>query len=444
MIRDLESELLEWKNSPIRMPLVLRGARQVGKTFIVERFGKKHFQKHLTVNFELDEEARNIFETLEPEKIISQLELKYNVDIQPKKILLFFDEIQLCPRALQSLRYFKEKMPELHVIAAGSLLEFVLNDHEFSFPVGRVQFMFLRPLSFIEYLKAIDQQRLVDELQKVDLENPLAPVIHDHLIKFVKEYFIIGGMPASIYTYIQSKSFAKSQNIQSFLLETYQNDFGKYASQSDHKTLHLFFKKAPSLITKDFKYIKIDQDIRSRELKKALLELRHAGLLNQVFSTKGNGIPLQAEVNEKKFKLLFLDIGLLQKALQTDAQAIFQDNLLLINEGALAEQFVGQELLAYSSFIENQSLFYWQREQKSSTAQVDYISTVGSHIIPIEVKSGKTGRLRSLKQFMDEKNIPLGVRISQTQLSLRNNILSIPLYLISQLPRLYKSLILRK
>lgn len=436
MFRQLEDQLKAWKNDPFRLPLLLRGARQVGKSYLVETFGKDHFESMVVVNFDANPEYGACFEELDPEKIIQKIELLSNKAITPGKTLLFLDEIQECPKAIMALRYFKEKSPLLHVIGAGSLLEFTLQDEDFSFPVGRGQFVYVRPLSFKEFLIANDTLHLPNLLENLSLEKPIDQVVHDHLIKYVKQYYLIGGMPAAIAAFLRTKSFLKSREMQAIILQTYQNDFGKYAKKSEVRYLKLLFEKVPNLIGEQFKYSKIDSEVNSRELKKALHLLSKAGIIHAVHATSAAGIPLKVHRNEQKFKVLFLDIGLIQQVNQIDAETIWTEDLSQINAGMMAEQFVGQEFLAYGEYYEEKELFFWGRDKQGSSAEVDYVITYKSHIIPVEVKAGKSTKLRSLKMFMEEKKSPLGIHISQNSLSYEDNILSVPFYMISQIPRL--------
>jgi predicted AAA+ superfamily ATPase len=436
MKRDIEKDLLLWKKSPLRSPLLLRGARQVGKSFVVEKFGKEQFDNLVVINFEQRPEFRTCFDTLLPEQIVTNLELMTAKIIEPGKTLLFLDEIQECPQAIMALRYFKEQMPALHLIGAGSLLEFTLNDADFSMPVGRVQFLYLHPLSFYEYLTAIGRDNLSRHLQTVSIDHPPSEAIHKELISLVREYVALGGMPAVVAAYLQTKSILQCQDVQSDILATYRRDFGKYAKVTEHKVLSLLFEKAPGLISQWFKYTKVDPDINPRQIKTALKQLSEAGLIYRIHATSASGLPLVSTQNEKKFKLLFLDVGLAKRASYLDLGSIFNEDVFLINQGLFTEQFVGQELLAHSDRKSQGALYFWVREEKNSSAEVDFVITIGSQIVPIEVKSGSTGRLKSLKIFMTEKNIPLGIRLSAGQLSLEENILSVPFYMIAELPRL--------
>lgn len=439
MQREIEQELKKWKGSSIRMPLILRGARQVGKSFTIEKFGKEHFSNFVTLNFEFEPNLCTIFETLQPKDIISQIEIKKKLSIVPGTTLLFLDEIQYCPRAIMALRYFKEQMPDLHIIAAGSLLEFVLHDHKFSFPVGRVEFLYLRPLSFYEYLFNQGEVKLLESFENLSIDSTFPNVIHTHALEHFKKYILIGGMPAVVDNYLKTNSYFDCQRLQAFILQTYRNDFGKYATKTQHTYLQKFYERAPYLVEKQFRFVDVDREIRSRELKIALEQLCWSGVISRIHATSALGLPLMAQMNESKFKLLFLDIGLLQSVHQIDYEVILKDDIIQINSGILAEQFVGQELLAQSKYYENAQLFYWTREARNSLAEVDFIYNIGSNIVPIEVKAGTTGQLRSLKTFMKEKQQPIGIRISQQPLSFFDGVLSIPFYLMRQLPRLYQA-----
>lgn len=440
MKRLIEKELLKWKNQEDRLPLILRGARQVGKSFTIEKFGKENFKNVVTLNFEFKPDFADCFESLDPNRIVSRIELMTETDITDEHSLLFLDEIQQCPRALLALRYFKEKRPNLHVIAAGSLLEFVLKEEDFSFPVGRVMFLYMRPLSFYEFLFNSGYIKLLKEIENTSFDQIMDKSVHEHTLRLVREYMLVGGMPAVVNKYIETKSFLEVHRIQSSLLESYRNDFGKYASKAQFKYLQRLFDRAPFLVGKVFKYAKVDPDARSRELKVALDQLCWTGLINRVFHTSANGIPLQSEVNEKKFKLVFLDIGLMQNANKIDPNIILTQDIWKVNEGALAEQLVGQELLVCGNFYENTILYYWEREKAGSTAEVDYVAQIGAHIVPIEVKAGTLGgHMKSLLKFIEEKKSIVGIRISQNSLERGEKLINLPFYLIDQMKGLVES-----
>ncbi len=440
MFRAVENDLIAWKNEYHRKPLLIRGARQVGKSYVVEKFGQTHFPHLLKINFELEPRYQACFNSLDPTKIINSLEILSQQDIIAGETLLFLDEIQQCPKALVALRYFKELMPELHVIGAGSFLEFTLNDEHLQQPVGRVQSLYMKPCSFREYLLATGHQRLIDYLGGIRLNETIEPPIHELLLEKCREYFILGGMPEVIDFHITTNKFYGCEKLQATLLEYYKRDFSKYGAKVNVKVLEKIFTKAPRVIAKHFKYVDIDPDIQARDQKPALEALIKAGILYPVYQTSGNGLPFSAEKNEKKFKLLFLDIGLAKHATGLDTETLFSEKLILLNQGALAEQFVGQELLAYAENYQQAELYHWIRDKRGSQAEVDYLINVGPSIYPVEVKSGATGRMKSLQLFLDEKKLSLGIRISQKPFSLNHRVLSIPFYMIYELPRLLKSL----
>jgi uncharacterized protein len=436
MKREIEWVLKKWKEDYGRLPLILRGARQVGKSFIIEKFGRENFESIITCNFEFRPDLIDCFDSFDPKTICLKLEIAFKTRIIPNKTLLFFDEIQNCPKAITALRYFKEMMPDLHVIAAGSLLEFVLHEETFSFPVGRVQFLYLRPLSFCEYLMSRGQERLLETLKEFSLEKTLDTFVHKQFLEELRLYFLIGGMPAVVRRYQDTNSLTECNLILHGLLDTYRADFPKYASKAQYKYLQSFFEKAPSLIAQHFKYTHIDPEKRSKDLKIALEQLGWSGLIHKVLSTSASGIPLHAQTKEGRFKLLFLDGGLVNCANKLDLATAWQTDLLQINAGQLAEQFVGQELLAYADPHINEGLYYWERDKKGAQAEVDYVVQMGDQILPIEVKSGATGSLKSLKQFLLEKKAPFGIRLSEHPLSFHDGVLSVPLYMIRELPRL--------
>ncbi len=441
MYRSIEQIFKKWKDDPNRLPIILRGARQVGKSYIIEKFGSEHFENQVTINFDFRPELSLYFENLDPVQIVSKLETVLNKRIIPGKTLLFFDEIQNCPKAIQSLRYFKEKMNQLHVMAAGSLLEFVIHEEHFSFPVGRVQSLYLKPLSFREYLQSLHEESIIKYIDILSWEHPFDEIIHEKLLQYVRQYFLTGGMPAVVRSFLEKKSFLECQQILKTLLETYRSDFSKYASKTQYKYLQVFFEKAPGLVGQHFKFSHIDPELRSRELKIALEQLEWAGLLHRIIATSASGIPLQTHIKENKIKLLFLDIGLMNCGQKIDIESIWNTNLTHLNVGIQAEQFVGQELLSYEDVYSKPHLYFWTREKQGSLAEVDYVIQSGTKIFPVEVKAGTTGRLKSLAQFIKEKKSPFGIRISQHPLSYHDQILSIPFYMIDQIHRLASSLL---
>ena|SRR3990167_3010720 len=245
MERQIFAYLQQWKDRPSRMPLLVRGARQIGKTYVIEYFAKTEFDHYLMINFELNPEYNSCFSTLEPKQILERLEFISKKKLAHGKSLLFLDEIQECPQAIQALRYFKEKMPELHIIGAGSLLEFTLNEATFQMPVGRIEFLYMYPCNFMEFLKALDQEKLATHLEQATVDTGVDAVAHTQLLKYLKLFFVLGGMPAVIQAYIDGESLQRCQSIQAFLLNTYRNDFGKYASQVNQQHCRRIFEKTP-------------------------------------------------------------------------------------------------------------------------------------------------------------------------------------------------------
>lgn len=403
---------------------------------MIEKFGKEHFAQTVTVNFELKPALKDCFRDLDPKKILREIELALKVQIRSGDTVLFLDEIQLCPEAIASLRYFKELMGDLHVIAAGSLLEFSLVDKQISFPVGRVQSIYMRPLSFLEFLDVMDEHQLVQFILNFEWTTEVGLAVHERFMELVKIYFFIGGMPGAVARYRMTESLQDCQNYLLTLIDLYRADMAKYATKTQYRYLQILFDRAPESIGLRFKYSFIDPDAKSRDLRTALDQLSWAGLLNPVLATSAGGMPLQAQVKSKVQKLLYLDIGMLQTALKVDPLLFFREDLTLIHSGALAEQFVGQELIAYANPYDRKQLHFWEREKKDSDAEVDYVLSLGTHVIPVEVKAGSAGKLRSMHLFLEEKKAPFGIRICGAVPSTRQSIKTLPFYLISQLQRL--------
>ncbi len=435
--RQIDAELQKWYISSIRRPLLVRGARQVGKTFSIQQFGATSFENCVTINFEERPEYAECFRTLDTAEILEKISILASREINPGKTLLFLDEIQECPRAITALRYFFEKLPMLHVIAAGSLLEFIFNSPDFRMPVGRVSSLFMYPLSFSEYLEGVGQHKLNQYLLGIDLNAPPEPVFREELTKHLRKYMIVGGMPEIVSKYESGISTEEMKALQASLLQTYQADFAKYGSTAQHKYLKEVFSAVPRLIGDRCKYSNINPDAQSRDLKNAIGLLRDAKCIYTVCHSSGQGLPLESQVNRRKFKLLFMDLGLMQQALGLDSQLMFEKDILSIHRGAVAEQYIGQQLIASTTSYDEGRLYFWARDSRNSRAEVDYLVTKGADILPVEVKGGKTGRLKSLRLFLDEHaNSPLGIRFSQHELSWENPILSIPLYLAEHWKRL--------
>ena len=437
MQRDISVFLRKWKNSKVRQPLLIRGARQTGKTYSVRQFGKANFENCVEINFEEKPEFGQCFDNYDPKSIIEKISILSNESINPGKTLLFLDEIQDYPSVISSLRYFYEKMPGLHVIGAGSLIEFALKSENFKMPVGRIQSIYMYPLSFGEFLDALNQSKLREYINTINLSDKFESIFEDKLIELLRLYFILGGMPKIVDSYVNSVEMNEIMHLQTGLLKTYEDDFAKYSKTSNHKYLREVFLSAPAMVGKRYKYSQVNNDIQSRYLKEALNLLCDTMCVSKIVHTAANGVPLEAETNDNKFKILHLDIGLMQRALRLEHSILINNNLMQVNTGSIAEQYVGQELIATENRYEKYRLFFWVRDAKSSNAEIDYITVVKNIPVPIEVKAGKTGSLKSMRLFLKEHpNTSFGIRFSLHEFSFHDQILSIPLFMVDQLKRL--------
>ena len=394
MRRFIDEELRQWKDSKRRKPLILRGARQVGKTWSLKEFGKNRFESLALVDLERNPSLRRLFDgDLGAARICADLEVLLKQKITPEKTLLFFDEIQACPRAITALRYFFEEMPELHVAAAGSLLEFALKDA--SFPVGRIQFLNLYPLCFAEYLEAIGSAPAAAAVLGDSAD--ITPAVHELLRDELKRYFFVGGMPAAVKAYADNGSLKDAFEVQAEIVESYRMDFAKYAPQVDHYCLDSVFSSLAQSVGRQIKYARLGEGYANPTLKKAFEALCLAHVARRIPSVDPSGLPLGAIASARIFKALMLDVGLMRfLSGMPDDREYAKGDLLAIYRGAMAEQFVGQEMLV----AQNGSLYYWDRQAKSSSAEVDYLAVLNGKIHPVEVKSGATGSLKSLHLFM--------------------------------------------
>ncbi|OGB83103.1 hypothetical protein A3F66_05165 [candidate division TM6 bacterium RIFCSPHIGHO2_12_FULL_32_22] len=432
MKRLINHYLKKWKNSSNRKPLLLRGARQVGKTYAIRELGKS-FSSFIEINFELNKEAKNLFEkNLDPERIFREISTFTGKQIEPGKTLLFFDEVQSVPDVIIALRYFYEIMPELHVIAAGSLLDFAIE--KVGVPVGRVQFLYMYPMSFLEFLAAMDQNIIIEHILKHSAEEENLDVIHNKFLDLVGQYMAIGGMPQAILCWKTQQNLHACAEIPQTLTSAYQYDFIKYGKNSQIKYLDIMFSKIPQQLGKKFKYSQIGE-YRKRELEPCLDLLVTAGIIHKVLYTAAQGIPLGAQVDLDTFKIIFLDVGLTQFILGLKTGNWILDPLTEFNNrGMLVESFVGQEIIAYENPTRKSALYYWKRDSRSSEAEVDYVLQYQRNIIPIEVKSGKGSTLKSMQLFLEtHKETPYGIRFSSQNYSIYEKIHSYPLYAIAKI-----------
>jgi hypothetical protein len=450
MKRVLLKHLNQWLVSTDRKPLVIRGARQVGKTWLVRELAKVSGKQLIELNLEKNPSYASLFVSNDPKQILLNLSVIHNSKIEPEQSILFLDEIQSAPQILSKLRWFAEDMPQLPVIAAGSLLEFVLAEHSFSMPVGRISYVHLEPLSFEEFLLANEKQILFDFIQSYTIEQEIPLVIHEQLSNLFKEYLLIGGMPAVVLNWITEHSLNKTNQIQHDLLATYRDDFAKFSGKISIGRIDEVMMSVPKMLGQKFVFSRVNSAIQSNTVKQILDLLNKARVCHRVSACAANGVPLAAEIKEKYFKEIFLDIGLCCVALGLSLNQINSvKEVVLINHGGIAEQVVGQLLRTiYPPYVEP-NLYYWLREEKGSNAEVDYVIQMNNTVIPIEVKAGSTGGLKSLHLFMGLKKLQMAVRINsdlpsktpvnvidQMGTAVRYKLLSLPFYLVGQLTRL--------
>ncbi|EDM27065.1 hypothetical protein LNTAR_07469 [Lentisphaera araneosa HTCC2155] len=455
MKRNAEIYLKNWLYKSHRKPLVLRGARQVGKTWSVRHLAKSENMKLIELNFEKDLIIKEIFTSNNPHEYISLLEMHLSCTINIENSLLFLDEVQAFPQILAKLRWFYEEMPELALIATGSLLDFTLEDHTFSMPVGRISYYYLEPFSFNEFLSVTGNEILRDFLDTINLTQisqgeAIKPLIHKKLLSLFKIYTIVGGMPEALSTWIDTHSFTEISIIQQDLLATYRDDFSKYSARSQKETLDIVMRSLPRMIGHKIKYSNISKEIRGDVIKRALNLLCTAKICHKIHTTSADGLPLDASSNPNKFKMIFLDSGLVSAALGLQLNLEMQKtNIELSNKGAIAEQVVGQLLRTTEPYYIEPSLHYWAREKKGSEAEVDYLVQSGSTLLPIEVKAGSTGSMKSLHLLMAQKGLKIAVRLNSDLPSLVDvnfkinpndraeySLLSLPIYMTEQVKRL--------
>jgi len=450
MKRKYLKDLQVWIEGSQCKPLVIRGARQVGKTWLVRHFAEVQNLRLIELNFEKRPELASFFETNDPKEILLNLESAFNVKIEPSKSLLFLDEIQAVPELFAKLRWFAEDLPQLPVIAAGSLLEFVLEKHTFSMPVGRINYLYMEPLSFEEFLLANDKHSLVDYIEGFRWGTQIPEALHLQLMQIFKEYLFIGGMPEAVASWATERSLTKISQIHQDLLGTYRDDFAKYSGRMDTARLEDAMAAVPRLLGEKFVYSKVNPHLQSYSVKQALDLLCKAKICHKVKSCHANGIPLGSEIDEKFFKVIFIDVGLCNAALGlTFNQINSVDEVVLINKGAIAEQAVGQLLRTIDPSYIPPDLYYWVREEKIASAEIDYLIQRGADLVPVEVKAGRTGTLKSLHIFIGLKNLKFGIRINsnfpnfshvQTKNSfgilVKYSLLSLPFYLVGQIQRL--------
>lgn len=427
MKREIISELLKWKNSNNRKPLIIHGARQVGKTYIVKQFGKENYDNLIYVNFETNQElSSQISESIDAKYIINKLELFYGEKILPEKTLIFFDEIQANERALTSLKYFYEQAPEYHIIAAGSLLGIAINRKNYSFPVGKVQMINMYPLSFKEFLVAIERENLIDTIQEhFESNKRMDKDIHELCLKLYRTYLVVGGMPEVVQTYLEEQKIISTIDLQTEILQSYERDMTKYADNSLSNRIISAFDSIPVQLAKDnpkFQYKVISKGGTSSIFGEAILWLKNSGIINQVYKATAE-LPLEMHKDLTSFKLYMSDVGLfVNKARYPLYQIDLSSQPTMISMGPLTEHYVANELK-----VKGFEIYYWESDGK---AELDFLIQKDIDIIPIEVKSNVHTKARSLDLYIKKYNPKYAIRISEKNFGFENGIKSVPLYAV--------------
>ncbi|MFH0726710.1 MAG: AAA family ATPase [Pseudomonadota bacterium] len=433
MKRDAYKKLMEWRISPARKPLLLRGARQTGKTYLLKAFGNSEYDTLLYFNFEEDPLLKELFNSrVRPSELIRNLSIYSGRQIRPDKDLLVFDEIQSSNGALKSLKYFNEDMPELHIAAAGSLLGIALS-RPGAFPVGKVDFLDLFPMTFFEFLEAIGESQLKEYLSNIREAAPLPEPIHRQLIGHLRTYYVTGGMPEAVDCYSKTQDLLKVRKIQKDILTSYTLDFAKYAAAPDIPKLSMVWDAVPGQLGKEnkkFLFSNLKESARLREFENALEWLEKSGLILRSFRAKTAKQPLKAYLEKNIFKLYALDVGLLGAMAKIDPAVMVQGDLIFREfEGALVENYVAQQLKARHEV----DIYYWQ---SGGEAEVDFIFEFADMVLPLEAKAGVNPRSKSLKSF-DQKYAP-AIMARTTLLNLNKNarLINIPLYAIALFPEI--------
>lgn len=426
MKRKLLNNLIEWKNDKNHKPLVLEGARQVGKTWLMKEFGRTQYKKVAYINFDRNEKMCKVFEAdLDTNRLITAIELDVEFKITPEDTLIIFDEIQECPRAITSLKYFNEDAPQYDIIAAGSLLG-VAHHFGTGFPVGKVEFLRLYPLSFTEFLDAMGKEQFVELIEKQDFE--MIKLFNTKFEDLLKQYTYIGGMPEVVQDFVNNKDFKKVRTIQKRILSSYEKDFSKHIPANTVEKVRMLWSSVPTQLAKDnkkFIYNAIKKGARAKEFETALTWLKDAGLIYQVYKITKPGLPIGAYEDLDSFKLFVLDVGLLGALVNLDAKTIL-DRYEIFQEfkGAMAEQYVLQQFKT----IKDLPVYYWTNE--TSRSEVDFVIQLNSKVVPVEVKAATNLRARSLKIYMEQFKPELALRTSLADYKKIDNLIDLPLYTI--------------
>ena len=447
--------LEQWLAAPRRKPLMIRGARQVGKSTLARLFCDAVGRPLIAVDFERQPELADAFGRVrEPRELLNLVEATANATVGPNTVLLL-DEMQAAPRALATLRYFFEDMPEQPVLAAGSLMEFALADRAFPMPVGRVSYLHMGPMTFTEFLRGCGRENLAERIAAFEWPSDTPafdPALHALALEALQTYLFVGGMPEAVAEYAESGRLRAVSAIHADIVETFRDDFRKYAARRDLTRMLRVFNFAARHAGRKVKYSNVSEGEPSATIRRDVELLAMAQVVAKVTHSHCAGLPLQAHQKERAFKLIFLDVGLMNAVCGLPREALAGGNpAALVNAGAVAEQFIGQHLQHLLAERVNRELVYWLREGRSNNAEVDYVAELGGRIVPIEVKASRAGALKSLHQFVAEKDVSLAVRFDAQPPSLqtveagvpggqrvRYRLLSLPLYLVERLPEILR------
>lgn len=436
--RNIDSQLEIWHNDPNHKPLLIRGARQVGKSTAVKQLGKS-FKHYLEINLEKQPDLHQFFpDNIDVKRTCQLLSVSTGIPVIPGETLLFIDEIQSCQNAIKALRYFREDYPELHVIAAGSLLEFALEELP-SFAVGRIRSFYLYPFSFDDFLSALGLDALKEfKTQTAREGTPLPDPMHNQLKDLLRTFYLVGGMPEAVSTWVSKQDFLACSRVHNDILDAYRQDFSKYKKRVSPDLLRQVLRSAALQAGKKFVFAEASRDVPAASVKECLRLLTLAGLITPVKHTAANGLPLGAEENEKYVKYLFLDLGLMQTMLSLPANDILlASDVDFVNKGAASEMFAGLELLKTHDCFVKTEMFYWQNTDKGTIGEIDYLTVIDGQIIPLEVKAGTQGKMQSLYNFMPKHSSAFGIRTSLENASsyIHNDHLVkvVPLYALSAL-----------
>jgi uncharacterized protein len=430
-------DLLAWKNAGSRKPLIIRGARQVGKTWLMKEFGAKEYQQTVYVNFEKSARLQSLFDNdFDLQRVLIALQAETGQTIDTANTLVIFDEIQAAPKAITALKYFAEDAPDLHLIAAGSLLGVALHS-DISFPVGKVEFMNLYPLNFNEFLMACKENGLLQVLDSGDWS--LIAAFKSKLIDKLRQYYFVGGMPEAVAHFVETNSFTEVRTIQKQILAAYEQDFSKHPPFSIVPRIRMLWNSIPAQLAKEnrkFIYGLIKEGARAKDYELALAWMADCGQVHKISRISKPGIPLKAYEDFSSFKLLLADTGLLAAMGEIDSKTLLEGNVLFSEfKGALTEQFVLQELLSAGVF----SIYYWSAER--STAEVDFVIQYNNIVVPVEVKAEENLQSKSLKSYHQKYNPQLSLRFSMSDYRRQDWMINVPLYAVGKLSRILDSLL---